>query len=398
MSAYIIFTILLLFLSYISFFAFYLLFWLIVSLFYKPDEEKYDTLNLNRFAIIIPAHNEELLIGQLLGSANKIDYPGDLYQVIVIADNCNDRTEHIAKEKGAHCFSRTDTKKKGKPYALEWIFKQIDIDKYDGFVIVDADSTIGTNFLRVMNYSLNQGSQIIQGYFGILNPDESWLTRLMVIPGVLKYYYRYRGKKIFNFTCPLMGNGMCFSRQIIKQYGWDALSLTENWEYYIKSVIRGHIPTYAEAYIYSQTASTTKQGAIQRKRWFKGKLQCVKNYILTLIILGIKRKDLKFFDCAIELIMPSISMMQNFSILLSFISFLLFMSRSEFLPLLVWSLILQTFIFGYFVFGIAMNHSSRETWMALGKAPFFLIWKIVTTSHAIFTFKNQEWIKTKRKR
>ena len=397
MIVHLVFGILFIFLFYLSFFIVYVFVWLILSLLFSSDKkEKHGLSKLNRFGIIIPAHNEELLIGQLIESINKLDYPDNLYEVIVIADNCTDSTEKIAREKKASCFIRTNIAKRGKPYALEWIFKQIDIDKYDGFVFVDADSTISPQFLKVMNQSLNQGNDIIQGYFGILNPDETWLTRLMVIPGVLKYLYRYRGKKLFGFSCPLMGNGMCFSKQIIARYGWDTFSLTENWEYYVKSVIRGFIPTYADAYIYSQTATTTKQGQIQRERWFKGKLQCVRKYLPRLLVGGIRKRDLIFFDCAIELIMPSISMLFNFTILGVLISSVTFLLWSEFMPLFVWSLILSLFLFGYFIFGVIANRSSIKTWFSIGKAPFFLIWKVIITLHALITFKNQKWIKTKR--
>jgi cellulose synthase/poly-beta-1,6-N-acetylglucosamine synthase-like glycosyltransferase len=397
MISTLIFILLCILLSYLSFFLIYNYFWLFISLFNKNANG--DKLNsaLNRFAIIIPAHNEELVLGPLIDSAIKINYPHDLYDVIVIADNCSDLTEQIAKEKGAICYVRNDPSNRGKPFALNWIFRQIDLDRYNGFVIIDADSTIEKDFLNIMNLALNQGESVIQGYFGILNPDETWLTRLMVIPGFLKYRFRYRGKKLLGFSCPLMGNGMCFSKQVIKAYGWDAFTLTENWEYYLKLLLRGYVPTYANAYIYSQTASTMRQGKTQRERWFKGKLVCVKNYLPDLILTGIKNRRLILLDASLELLMPSISMQLNYSIILIGFSFTVFLIYNNLYPLFIWSLIINLFLIAYFIFGIAANRSPLETWLAMGKAPFFLFWKLITTFHALITFKNKEWIKTKRK-
>ena len=391
------FAILFLSLLFLSLFFLYLLFWLIVSFFYRDDRTTKKSSTLNKFVIVIPAHNEELMIGQLIDSTLEINYPKERYNVIVIADNCTDNTERIVREKRVDCFVRTNTNKRGKPYALNWIFKQIDINKYDAFVLIDADSKVDKKFLTVMNQSLNQGHQVIQGYFGILNPDETWLTRLMVIPGVLKYLYRYHGKNLLGFTCPLMGNGMCFSKQVIMQYGWDAFTLTENWEYYIRLVLRGYKPAYADAHIYSQTAATTRQGATQRKRWFKGKIQCVISYLPKLIVRGIMEKNLRYIDCAVELVMPSISMLINFTVIILVISLIEIAFLSNCVAIFIWALILSVFFVAYFLFGIVANRSPLNTWLALFKAPFFLAWKLITTLYALIKIKNTDWVKTQRK-
>ena len=124
-------------LSYLSFFLIYNYLWLFISLFNKNANADKLEGTLNRFAIIIPAHNEELVLGPLIDSAIKLNYPSELYDVIVIADNCSDLTEQIAKEKGAICYVRNDPSNRGKPFALNWIFRQIDLDMYNGFVIIN---------------------------------------------------------------------------------------------------------------------------------------------------------------------------------------------------------------------------------------------------------------------
>ncbi|MEP6776771.1 MAG: glycosyltransferase family 2 protein, partial [Chloroflexota bacterium] len=61
-----------------------------------------------RFAILIPAHEEELVVGSLLESVNKLDYPRDLYTVHVVADHCSDHTAVIARGLGATVHDRSD--------------------------------------------------------------------------------------------------------------------------------------------------------------------------------------------------------------------------------------------------------------------------------------------------
>src|SRR5438552_7157487 len=78
-----------------------------------------------RFVLLIPAHNEELVLGEALTALSRLDYPRSAYRVVVIADNCSDRTAEIAREHGAIALERFDTVDIGKGYALEWGLKQL---------------------------------------------------------------------------------------------------------------------------------------------------------------------------------------------------------------------------------------------------------------------------------
>src|SRR5690348_10284163 len=49
----------------------------------------------HRFAIMIPAHNEELLLGALIRSLQRLAYPADMYDIHVVADNCTDTTVEV---------------------------------------------------------------------------------------------------------------------------------------------------------------------------------------------------------------------------------------------------------------------------------------------------------------
>ena len=78
----------------------------------------------NRFMAIIPAHNEENVIGNLVESLKKQNYPKELYDIYVIADNCTDSTAEIARNLGAIVYERFDEEHKTKGYALNWFLKQ----------------------------------------------------------------------------------------------------------------------------------------------------------------------------------------------------------------------------------------------------------------------------------
>ena len=69
---------------------------------------------------IIPAHNEEIVVGNLIASLQKQNYPKDLYDIYVIADNCTDNTAEVARKAGAIVYERFDEEHKTKGYALDW--------------------------------------------------------------------------------------------------------------------------------------------------------------------------------------------------------------------------------------------------------------------------------------
>ena len=126
----------------------------------------------HRFMLIIPAHNEEKVIKNLIESLTKLDYDKKLYDIYVIADNCTDNTAQISKDAGAIVYERYDEEHKTKGFALQWFLQQkIQEDApYDAFCIFDADNIVDVNFLKAMNKKLCQGEDVVQGYRHIKKP------------------------------------------------------------------------------------------------------------------------------------------------------------------------------------------------------------------------------------
>lgn len=78
----------------------------------------------HKFMAIIPAHNEEMVVGNLVESLQAQNYPKDKYDIYVIADNCTDDTAKVAKEAGAIVLKRFDETRKTKGFALNCFLKQ----------------------------------------------------------------------------------------------------------------------------------------------------------------------------------------------------------------------------------------------------------------------------------
>src|SRR5215204_2702480 len=101
-----------------------------------------DGPGVRRFAILIPAHNEQALIGRLLVNLSQLDYPKDSADVFVVADNSEDNTASVARAYGAHVYDRFDRDLQGKGHALRWLLQRLSMEErsYDAYVILDADS------------------------------------------------------------------------------------------------------------------------------------------------------------------------------------------------------------------------------------------------------------------
>ena len=117
------------------------LYWIIGFFFtrkFKPAK------NYHKYAVCIAARNEEPVIGNLIHSIKRQDYPSDLVTIFVVADNCTDNTAKIACEHGAICYERFNDKDRTKGFALQFLFENIrkdyGIDAFEGYFIFDADN------------------------------------------------------------------------------------------------------------------------------------------------------------------------------------------------------------------------------------------------------------------
>ena len=383
----------------LAIFAGYQLFFMLVSLPSLFSRAQVDDGGVRtRFTVVIPAHNEELLIAETVRSLRASHYPAERLTIIVIADNCTDRTAAVARAEGALAYERNDPARPGKPYALNWLFSQIDLERSDAFCIIDADTVVAPDFLRIMDSRLRAGEEAIQGYFGVMNPDENWLTRLGVLPSVLKFRLHFPGKRALGFTCPLAGNGMCFSRDVIRKMGWQAFSLTENWEYYVMLVLAGYEPTAAPAArIYSQLARSLAQGQTQRMRWMKGRIETLQRYWRQLLRAGVQERSLAKLDVLMELARPSHSILLFWSVayvLVCLIGWLLMYPAGGWL--LVFSMAILGAQVAYFLAGLLVERPPLRTWLALPMVPLYVCWKLAVSARGLLGLRDCRWVKTTR--
>ncbi|MFR2535027.1 MAG: glycosyltransferase family 2 protein [Clostridia bacterium] len=253
----------------------------------------------NRFMAIIPAHNEASVVANLIESLKKQNYPKELYDIYVIADNCTDNTAQIARQAGAIVYERFDEDKKTKGFAMQWFLDQkIKEDApYDAFCVFDADNIVDVNFLKAMNKKLCQGEDVVQGYRDIKNPTDSWITA-----GYAIFYWtmnRFYHLARYNLgLSPLInGTGFMVKFDVVKPEGWNTHTLTEDIEFSLKRIIAGKKLGWAtDAIVYDEQPVGFKQSWSQRSRWTVGHIQCMKEYTGLLATAVKEKKTLMNFD------------------------------------------------------------------------------------------------------
>jgi len=265
-------------------------------------------LPLKKFAIFIPAHNEEKVIVNIVENLNHLNYPKDCYDVFVIADNCTDDTARIATEGGANVLIRYNEEKRGKGFALQWAFREVlyrkDAD-YDAAVIFDADNLVSKNFLKEMNNKLCEGHKVLQGYIDSKNPEDSWITCSYSIAFWSANRLFQCAREYLGLSCQIGGTGFCVDTEILKKIGWEATCLVEDLEFTMKLMLNGIRVGWAHnAVVYDEKPLTLAQSWKQRRRWMQGFADVCSRYFIKLFVRSVKERNLALFDCALYTFQP----------------------------------------------------------------------------------------------
>lgn len=269
----------------------------------KKKLEHYEAKKLHKFAFIIAARNEQAVIGNLINSIKQQNYPAELIDVIVVADNCTDDTAQIAREHGAICYERFNNMLVGKGYALDYCFNKIveqfgDYTAYDGYFIFDADNVIDKNYVKEMNKVFDRGYNVITSYRNSKNYDTNWITSGYSLWFIREAKYLNNPRMMLKTSCAVSGTGFLVNSSIIKKNnGWKFNLLTEDIQFSVVNILEGEKIGYCEsAMFYDEQPTTFKQSWNQRMRWSKGFYQVMFRYGRELIAMMFKKREM-FVSC-----------------------------------------------------------------------------------------------------
>jgi len=333
-----------------------------------------------KLAVLVAARNEEKVIGGLVDSLNKQNYPKNLYDVFVIPNNCADNTEKIAEEDGAEIFNcDIDVKSKGE--VLEYVLSKLSSKNiYDAYIIFDADNIVHPYFLKRMNDTLCDGYELAQGFRDSKNPGDNWICG--------SYSLYYWGQNLFfnrsrmnlNASASINGTGFMIKDSIIKEHGFHTITMTEDIEFTAQCAINNKkIAFVSDAVTYDEQPLTFKSSWKQRMRWTTGTYQCLFTYAKELFNGIFKNKSISCLDMLLFFMAPLVQLIGSFVFLLLLIYNILGIKLYDiFAYLFAYNEIF--FIITYAIsvlLGVLVvtftNKSVRNTIMGILLFPFFLL-------------------------
>lgn len=249
----------------------------------KPDAEQIPDDELPMVTILIPAHNEEMVIANTVQCMLSIDYPR--FEVIVIDDHSTDHTGDILRTLPVKTVTRRNLPNRGKSEALN---AGLEHASGDIICVFDADSEVSPDFLRLAVAPMVQDPEVcgVQAQVRIYNRTYNFLTAGQDDEFAIYSELSQSGRSAMRIAVCLGGNGQLTRRSAIDAVGgWSPLSLTEDLDLSIRLLLNGHgrIAHSSEAVVRQEAVVTMKALLRQRTRWAEGMLRCYGEFALAVL-------------------------------------------------------------------------------------------------------------------
>lgn len=277
--------------------------------------------SLRKFAIIIPAHNEaEVIVTSVRHLLTRLDYPRELYDVYVCADNCTDNTFQLAQEAGAIVYERhcDDPDKKRAAFPIRLLMEEVikSGKGYDAVIKFDADNIPSPNYLEAMNSALEAGVEIARAHEAPSNMGQNLWT------SVSACYYARDSRLACNFrervgwNSMLSGAGMMVSVKLLKDIGgWDAMGGIDDAEFTVKRLLEGrHVNYVSDAIVYEDQPSSLADSSARNARMANGLAKLYKQSASGLLKMFFKTGDLSYLDMFAQLSFVPLPLLLGISI------------------------------------------------------------------------------------
>jgi len=239
----------------------------------KVHEIQLDESYLPHVNILIPAHNEGIVLKDTIENIANIDYPS--YDILIIDDRSKDNTLEIAKElaekyKGkVNVYSRTQGAFPGKSAVLN---DALQIINGELICVFDSDARVKPDFLSsAVPYLKNDEVGAVQVRKVISNKDKNVLTKCQ--------HYEYcidtciqLGRNSLKGAVELRGNGQIIKRSALDTVGgFNNYTLTDDLDLSTRLYLNAYdIRFFYDTYVSEEGIESIKPILNQRKRWAEG--------------------------------------------------------------------------------------------------------------------------------
>ena len=287
-----------------------------------------------RFAVLIAARNEELVIGPLINSLLTQEYPAELYDIWVIPNNCTDNTAMAAGRFGAKVLECTvPVKSKGE--VLRFAYNRLHGRQYDAYCVFDADNLVDSRFLMEMNNAYMAGARVAQGYRDSKNPYDTPMSGCYSIYYWMMDRFYNQSRAAVGLSAMINGTGFMVAARVLEGMGgWNTHTLSEDLEMTVQCALAGEkVAWVPRAVTYDEQPLDYAVSVTQRRRWTSGTLQVAGRY-LSRLGQGAEQgsRPLVLADVAALLVVPFYQAAALGGLILSSVSAALTCPRIELAP------------------------------------------------------------------
>jgi cellulose synthase/poly-beta-1,6-N-acetylglucosamine synthase-like glycosyltransferase len=262
-----------------------------------------------RCAVLIPAHDEEQGLGRTLDALRPQLRPGD--RLLVVADNCTDRTAEVARAGGAEVVERHDPQRRGKGFALDCGVRHLAADAPEVVVIMDADCRAEDGTLTRLACEAARTGRPVQAEYVLEAPAAAgWRGQVSAFAFLVKNVVRPLGLARLGLPCLLTGTGMAFPWSVLRHAQLASGNLVEDMQLGLDLAVAGRPPLLCPgARVVSDLPAGRPAAAAQRTRWEHGHLRTLLTQVPRLLGLAVVRRRPDLLGLALELSVPPLSVL-----------------------------------------------------------------------------------------
>jgi cellulose synthase/poly-beta-1,6-N-acetylglucosamine synthase-like glycosyltransferase len=361
----------------------------------RRPEPKMPEGGRGRVAVLVPAHNEELVIGETLASISRQLETGD--RLVVVADNCSDRTAEIARERGAEVTIRTDTILRGKGFALDHgvrFLQQTGIR--ETVIFIDADCKLENGCIYHLAQTCARSKRPTQAADLVVSsqpPRE--MGSLILFAWKLKNLVRPLGWHRLNLPCQLAGTGMAFPWEVIRSINLANARLAEDLKLGLDLALMGHFPQFCpDAVVTSNVGPGGVPSYSQRARWEHGTIEMMAHYLPRLFTKSYGNHSIQLVAMALDLSVPPIALFAlilGVYLALTWILQISGVNGPAIMSSILFLLFFASIVLAWLRFGREILPLRRLVFVA----PVYLICKVPLYAR-FFVNRQREWVRGER--
>jgi cellulose synthase/poly-beta-1,6-N-acetylglucosamine synthase-like glycosyltransferase len=345
-------------------------------------------------AVVIPAHNEQAVIGSTLDTLKHALRAGD--RVIVVGDNCADATADEARQRGATVVERNDREKCGKGFALQAGVLHLQDDAPEIVVFLDADCHVQADAINHLAIIVATTNRPAQGLYLMQAPEgQRGRSLISLLAFIVKNQVRPAGLDRLGLPVLITGSGFAIPWAVLESISLASADIVEDMSLGLNLIESGHGPVYCpQARITGVLPQSDQAATSQRTRWEHGHLSVLLSRLPLLLLKGLATMRMTLIATAFDLLVPPLSLLILGAGAVTFVCVLSALMGLSWQPLVLLGVIIAAT--AVTLLGVWYKYARDQiAFRDLLCIPLYMLWKVPIYVRFI-THRQESWVRTQR--